>query len=70
MRGLTVGAKYHNTKACTFTKYIATAAQEDEDEVLLREKGDDDEDEGVISDYESEADMLEMVLKKLEKELL
>ena len=46
--------------------------EEDEDEVLFREKADDnDEDEGVISDYESEAEMSEeMVLKKLEKELL
>lgn len=46
--------------------------EEDEDEVLFREKADDDgEDEGVISDYESEAEMLEeMVLDKLEKFLL
>ena len=46
--------------------------EEDEDEVLFREKADDDgEDEGVISDYESEAEMSEeMVLEKLEKYLL
>lgn len=46
--------------------------EEDEDEVLFREKADDDgEDEGVISDYESEAEMSEeMVLDKLEKFLL
>ena len=46
--------------------------EEDEDEVLFREKADDDgEDEGVISDYESEAEMSEeMVLEKLEKFLL
>ena len=45
---------------------------EDEDEVLFREKVDDDgEDEGVISDYESKAEMSEeMVLDKLEKFLL
>ena len=43
--------------------------EEDEDEVLFREKADDDgDDEGVISDYESEAEMSEeMVLDKLEK---
>ena len=46
--------------------------EEDEDEVLFRETADDDgEDEGVISDYESEAEMSEeMVLDKLEKFLL
>ena len=46
--------------------------EEEEDEVLFREKADDDgEDEGVISDYESEAEMSEeMVLEKLEKFLL
>lgn len=46
--------------------------EEDEDEVLFREKADDDGgDEGVISDYESEAEMSqEMVLDKLEKFLL
>ena len=46
--------------------------EEDEDEVLFGEKADDnDEDEGVISDYESEAEMSEeVVLKKLEEELL
>ena len=47
--------------------------EKDEDEVLFREKADDHkEDEGVISDYdETEAEMTEeMVLKKLEKELL
>ena len=46
--------------------------EEDEDEVLFREKADDDgEDEGVISDYESAAEMSEeMVLDKLEKFLL
>ena len=46
--------------------------EEDEEEVLFREKvDDDDEDEEVISDYESEAEMSEeMVLKKLEIELL
>ena len=46
--------------------------EEDEDEVLFREKEDDhEEDKGVTSDYdESEAEMTEeMVLKKLEKEL-
>ena len=45
---------------------------EDEDEVLFREKADEDgEDEGVISDYESEAEMSEeMMLDKLEKFLL
>ena len=45
---------------------------EDEDEVLFREKVDDDgEDERVISDYESKAEMSEeMVLDKLEKFLL
>ena len=43
--------------------------EEEEDEVLFREKADDDgEDEGVTSDYESEAE--EMVLEKLEKFLL
>ena len=44
----------------------------DEDEVLFREKVDDDgEDERVISDYESKAEMSEeMVLDKLEKFLL
>ena len=46
--------------------------EEDEDEVLFREKADDDgDDEGVISDYESEAEMSEeMVLEKLGKYLL
>ena len=46
--------------------------EEDEDEVLFGQKADDnDEDEGVISDYELEAEMSEeMVLKKLEEELL
>lgn len=46
--------------------------EEDEDEVLFREKADDDgEDEGVILDYESEAEMSEeMVLDKVEKFLL
>ena len=47
--------------------------EEDQDEALFREKADDhEEDEGVISDYdESEAEMTEeMVLKRLEKELL
>ena len=46
--------------------------EEEEDEVLFREKADDDgEDEGVISDYESAAEMSEeMVLDKLEKFLL
>ena len=46
--------------------------EEEEDEVLFREKADDNgEDEGVISDYESEAEMSEeMVLEKLEKFLL
>ena len=46
--------------------------EEEEDEVLFREKADDDgEDEGVISDYESKAEMSEeMVLEKLEKFLL
>ena len=46
--------------------------EEDKDEVLFREKADDDgEDEGVISDYEAEAEMSEeMVLDKLEKFLL
>ena len=42
------------------------------EEVPFREKADDDgEDEGVISDYESESEMSEeMVLDKLEKFLL
>ena len=42
------------------------------EEVLFRDKADDDgEDEGVISDYESEAEMSEeTVLNKLEKFLL
>ena len=42
------------------------------EEVLFREKASDDgEDEGVISDYESEAETWEeMVLDKLEKFLL
>ena len=46
--------------------------EEEEDEVLFREKADDDgEDEGVISDYECKAEMSEeMVLEKLEKFLL
>ena len=46
--------------------------EEDEDEVLFREKADGNgKDKGVISDYKSAADMSEeMVLEKLEKELL
>ena len=54
------------------SNFNGTEEEEDEDEVLFREKADDDgEDEGVISDYESEAQISEeMVLEKLEKFLL
>ena len=54
------------------SNFNGTEEEEDEDEVLFREKADDDgEDEGVISDYESEAEISEeMVLEKLEKFLL
>ena len=39
---------------------LFTELEEEEDEVLFREKADDDgEDEGVISDYESEVEMSE-----------
>ena len=42
------------------SNFNGTEEEEDEDEVLFREKTDDDgEDEGVISDYESEAEMSE-----------
>lgn len=52
--------------------FLKFEEEEDEDEVLFREKVDDDgEDEGVILDYEFEVEMLEeMVLDKLEKFLL
>ena len=54
------------------SNFNGTEEEEDENEVVFREKADDDgEDEGVISDYESEAEMSEeMVLEKLEKFLL
>ena len=54
------------------SNFNGTEEEEDEDEVLFREKADDDgEDEGVISNYESEAEISEeMVLEKLEKFLL
>ena len=39
MKALTVGATYHNTKACgTFTKYIATAAQNQVADKLTKAK--------------------------------
>ena len=54
------------------SNFNGTEEEEDEEEVLFREKADDDgEDEGVISDYESEAEISEeMVLEKLDKFLL
>ena len=39
MKGLTVGATYHNTKDCgTFTKYIATATQNQVADELTKAK--------------------------------